>query len=197
VPRPAGHLARNLAPVLALAVGYVVLINGLVRHFGGDPNLLSPLHLADKTVALGQLASHALDHAMLEDHPVLHGAVIRAAQRHGVPPDLALAVARTESNFDPHAISRTGAMGLMQLMPSTAAMLNVDDPFDPQENADGAARYLRALLDRYGADIQRAVAAYNAGPGRVPRSGPLRLPPETRHYQRAVLGSMPTLRLMR
>jgi soluble lytic murein transglycosylase-like protein len=183
--------------VLGLALAYVVLINGLVRHFGGDPHLLSPLHIADKTVALGQLARHALDHAMLEDHPVLHGAVIRAAQRHGVPPDLALAIARTESGFDPHAISRTGAMGLMQLMPSTAAMLEVDDPFDPRDNADGAARYLRTLLARYGADVRRAVAAYNAGPGRVPRSGPLRLPPETRHYQRAVLGSMPTLRLLR
>ena len=89
----------------------------------------------------------------------------RTAAKHSLPADFVLAVAKHESSFQSHRISRTGAMGIMQLMPGTASDLGVGDPFDPEENAAGAARFLRKLWTRYGGDRRRVAAAYNAGPG--------------------------------
>lgn len=110
----------------------------------------------------------------------------RAARRHGVPPALVKAVVATESNFDPRAVSPKGAQGLMQLMPRTAAAVGVSDPFGPEENVSGGARYLRWLLDRYG-DWTRALAAYNAGPRAVDRYRGIPPYRETRAYVRRVL----------
>jgi Transglycosylase SLT domain len=108
--------------------------------------------------------------------------VLDAAQRHGVPASLLLAVVAVESRFNPHAVSRAGAAGLMQLMPATAKDLGVKDPFDARENVDGGARYL-AFLRKHFKDDALALAAYNAGPGRVMRAGN-RIPDiaETRAY---------------
>jgi hypothetical protein len=175
---------------VACVVGYLVIVNTLVRTLGGgDPHPLSPRHHAQKSQALGRLGLHALGELGLWPHADPRPAVTAAAARHRVSPALALAVARVESSFEPHAISRTGAMGLMQLMPDTASQLSVVDPFDPAHNADGAVRYLKLLLGRYAGDAERAVAAYNAGPARVPRVGPLSVPAETRAYVAAVLRS--------
>jgi len=154
---------------------------------GGDPHWLSPLHLSDKCRALGALARHAFAHGpQCEPEPAVL-LIAAAARRHGVAESLALAVARTESALDAHAISRTGAMGLMQLMPGTAAWLEVGDAFDPVQNTEGGARYLAQLLRRYRGDRSRALAAYNLGPARVPARGQLRLPSETRAYVQRVL----------
>ncbi len=95
--------------------------------------------------------------------------VTRAAERAGLPPEFVHSVARAESGYHPNAISPKGAIGLMQLMPGTAAGLNVD-PYDPAQNADGGAMYLRDLLLKYENDphqVSKAVAAYNAGPAAV------------------------------
>ena len=92
-----------------------------------------------------------------------------AGARHGVDPALLKAVAWTESNFRPDAVSHAGAQGLMQIMPGTADGLGVD-PLDPPQAVDGAARYLRQQLDRFG-DVRLALAAYNAGPGAVEQHG--------------------------
>ena len=97
-------------------------------------------------------------------------AFIRAAEmRHALPLGLLEALVEVESAFQPGAISRAGAMGLSQLMPATARALGVLNPFDARANVDGGARYLRAMLDRFGS-IKLALAAYNAGPGAVLRS---------------------------
>jgi len=109
------------------------------------------------------------------------------AAAHGLAPELLRAVIQVESGFNPAARSPKGAMGLMQLMPATARLLGVSDPWDEAQNIRGGAAYLRHLLDRFGNNEELALAAYNAGPEAVNRSG-RQLPPypETRDYVRRV-----------
>ncbi len=106
-----------------------------------------------------------------------------------VDPALLKAVIANESGFNANATSKTGAQGLMQLMPATAASLGVRDAYDPVQNVAGGARYLRGLLDRFGGDPRLAVAAYNAGPGAVEKYGDIPPYSETRNYVQNVLAS--------
>lgn len=93
--------------------------------------------------------------------------ILDAAKTYNLPASFIKGVIKVESNFHPHVVSRTGAMGLMQLMPGTANFLGVKDPFDPKENIFGGAKLLRYLADLYNGDINRVLAAYNAGEGAV------------------------------
>ncbi|MCL4793300.1 MAG: lytic transglycosylase domain-containing protein [Bryobacteraceae bacterium] len=118
--------------------------------------------------------------------------VEQSARESALEPALLRAVMRRESGFYPCAVSRAGAMGLMQLMPATAAGLGVANPFDPQENARAGSRFLRQMLERYGGNLALALGAYNAGPAQVDRSGsvpPLR---ETQDYVRHILTELNT-----
>jgi soluble lytic murein transglycosylase-like protein len=110
-----------------------------------------------------------------------------AARRHGLPPELVLAVVSVESGFRPEAVSPKGAQGLMQLMPHTAASLGVAEPLDPEQNLDAGVRHLEALVRLYGGDLRRALAAYNAGEGAVSRHRGVPPYRETRAYVRRVL----------
>jgi len=110
-----------------------------------------------------------------------------AARKHRLDPALVLAVVSVESAFRPDAVSPKGAQGLMQLMPGTAASLGVRDPFDPEQNLDGGARYLRGLVEQYGGNLVKALAAYNAGAGAVSRHGGVPPYRETREYVKRVL----------
>lgn len=112
--------------------------------------------------------------------------VMDAAERHRIDPALVRAVITTESNWNPSAVSPKGAAGLMQLVPGTAERLGVKDRLNPHQNVDGGVRYLRALLERYDGDLNKALAAYNAGEQAVERARGVPRYPETRNYVRKV-----------
>lgn len=107
----------------------------------------------------------------------------------GVDPALVKAIIANESGFNPSATSKTGAQGLMQLEPGTAAQLGVSDAYDPGQNIWGGTRYIKGLLDRYHGDMRLAVAAYNAGPGAVEKYGGVPPYAETQNYVASVLAS--------
>ena len=111
------------------------------------------------------------------------------AERYGVSRSLVESVVRAESAFNPWAVSRKGAQGLMQLMPRTASSLGVRDAFDPRQNIDGGVRHLRYLLDRYPGSLPLALAAYNAGENAVNFYGGIPPYPETQQYVRRILAT--------
>lgn len=117
----------------------------------------------------------------------LETTIARHSFQHRLDPALLSAVIKAESDFNPTAVSRAGAVGLMQLMPTTALKLKVHDPYDPDENIAGGARFLRSLLDRFHGNLPLALAAYNAGADRVERYQTLPPIRETRHYVTKVL----------
>ena len=116
----------------------------------------------------------------------LAGVVAEAAKTHGVDPRLVAAIASRESAWNAGAVSRTGACGIMQLMPATARYLGVTNVFDTRDNIFGGTRYIRTLLDAFNGDLDLALAAYNAGPGAVQKFGGIPPYRETQNYVKRV-----------
>ncbi|MDH4027609.1 MAG: lytic transglycosylase domain-containing protein [Nitrospirota bacterium] len=111
----------------------------------------------------------------------------RKSVKYNIKPAIIRAVITAESNWDTRAVSKKGAIGLMQLMPTTARDMRIDDPYDPEQNIEGGTRYLRLLLNRFNENLHLALAAYNAGPERVARTGGIPSISETRNYVKTVL----------
>ena len=130
-------------------------------------------------------ASNGCKKGQAEDHILGHVAML--AKRHGLDPDLVLAVISVESAFRKDAVSPKGAQGLLQLMPGTARELGVKDALDPAQNLDGGARYLNALIAEFKGDLRLAIAAYNAGPNAVKRHRGVPPYRETRQHVEKVL----------
>jgi soluble lytic murein transglycosylase-like protein len=124
---------------------------------------------------------------ILRASPALSRVITQTAERHDLDPALVHAVIRAESGFNPFAVSRKGARGLMQLMPGTASDLGVRDAFHPVDNLEGGVTYLRELMDRFAGNVTLALAAYNAGPGAVENHGGIPPYAETREYLRRVM----------
>ncbi|USI73435.1 lytic transglycosylase domain-containing protein [Sphingomonas morindae] len=194
-PRPA------IALSLALALG-ATAARADVFEIGGDGRMT--LRAGAGLVATGDAAS--ADTAALEPAPDVPAAAVtlvsppaapaafqaplsQAADQAGLSPALLAALVWQESRWQPAARSPKGAVGLTQLMPGTARALSVD-PADARASLAGGARYLRRLLDRFDGNVERALAAYNAGPGRVPRGAGLPAIAETRAYVAAILDQL-------
>lgn len=113
--------------------------------------------------------------------------ILQHSRAHGMDPSLIKAVMKAESNFNPYAVSHKGAQGLMQLMPGTAKLMNIDNPFDPDENIKGGTKYLKQLDDTFQGDLELVLAAYNAGPQKVIKHN-MNVPPieETRSFIKRV-----------
>ena len=186
---------------------------GGVREDDGDPSLFSrhllglavlvativPAYLATRPEGVPTMTAEAEAVAMLEseestDEPApeftmaeIHAHIREVAVRYGISPLLVAAIIEAESEFNPRAVSRKGARGLMQLMPETASSLDVQDSFDPYENVEGGVRHLRRLMDRFNGNLPLVLAAYNAGEQNVVNYGGVPPYRETRRYVAKIL----------
>jgi len=185
-----------LAPLCGARAEYAVLRNGQRLHITGyeHAGATMRLHVEGGTVSVP--AENVIGIEPEEIFPALppppkhtpFGDLIRAAaERHGVDERLVSSLIAAESKFNPWAVSRKQARGLMQLMPGTATRFAVQNLFDPAQNIEGGTRYLKELLERYHQDPRLVLAAYNAGPERVGRYRGVPPFPETQAYVRQVL----------
>jgi soluble lytic murein transglycosylase-like protein len=190
----------RLAQLIALASGLAwasmaqadvleIGANGSVKVLSDQPGA-SWSSNEPVTTAEGEVPSAAMT---VVDEPMSDGAYAQALQQvskaYDISPRLLEALVWQESRWNQAAVSRTGAIGLAQLMPGTARDLGVD-PRDPIQNLTGGARYLRQQLNRFNGDVEKALAAYNAGPGRVMTAGGIPSIPETQAYVRAIVARL-------
>lgn len=207
-------LAGIAGPVRSASADIVKLTNGRTMHVDGarfegaivilrmrgGGEIRAPKDLVDeflpeeipwaRDAAIDALAASSAAAGPRPSPGAIRALVEAVARRTNLDIKLAQAVVRTESNYEPLAISRRGAMGLMQIMPSVARTYAVRDPFDPGQNLEAGMRHLVALLGRFRGDVRRALAAYNAGEGAVSRYGGIPPYRETQVYVSRIMASI-------
>jgi hypothetical protein len=190
-------LALLVSTARVVSADYAVLRSGVRLHIAGYEAVGDRVRL---TVEGGSVEVPASEIVSIEPEDVFpsrptvaplpdgpYAKLIRAAaEKHGVDENLIHRMILVESNFNPKAVSRKSALGLMQLLPETAAQYSVRNVFDPAQNIDGGTHYMKDLLARYHGDLSLALAAYNAGPQMVQRYGGIPPFPETQKYVRRV-----------
>jgi len=174
-----------LSPLARHALGLGVLLLTIVpayAYFGSRPQPDSEImKMARDAVEASDSSVEIAEIVEIEAH------IREVAVRYDIPPILVAAIVEAESEFNPRAVSRRGARGLMQLMPGTASSLQVSDTFDPYENIEGGVRHLRGLMDRYHGNLPLVLAAYNAGEQAVMVYGGVPPYRETRRYVSRIL----------
>jgi soluble lytic murein transglycosylase-like protein len=176
-----GHRIDGDSVVLTLRDGgEMVSSSSTIVRFGPDE-----VPYPEPAPAVSPVVSTVSQVTSSSDVPPYGDLIESLSATHGVPANLVHALVQVESGYQERAISRTGAMGLMQLMPATARRFNVEDPFDPRQNLDGGIRYLKTLLDQF--PLKMALAAYNAGETAVRRFRGVPPYAETRGYVARIL----------
>jgi len=179
-----GWLLAGLSSPAVAAIYHFIDARGVV-HFSDVPRDARYERVARGPAPSG-LVLTPFPHPKTPEHHGFDAVIERLALAYGLEAALVKAVVAAESNFRVDAVSRVGALGLMQLMPATADEMGVRKPLRPRENLEGGVRYLKAMFDRFG-DVRRALAAYNAGPSAVERYAGIPPYPETEAYVERVL----------
>jgi soluble lytic murein transglycosylase-like protein len=180
-------------PQVAFADVIELAADGSVTVRAADRGLLAPVTAGREVINGFEVPAEAITLTTGTTAPAAYAAIVRrVAEAHGISPALLEALVWQESRWRTGARSSAGAIGLAQLMPGTARDLGVD-PHDPATNLLGGARYLRQQLDRFDGDIERALAAYNAGPGRVMRARGIPRIAETQAYVRSIVDRMSSI----
>ena len=183
---------RSLFAVLLFCLSVLPLYGEIVIHRGEKQELsIIKKEPEEKTIPKGTVSTTGYQYSRYSGgghrNDVISEVIHKASRHYDVDHRLVEAIVQVESRFHPFAVSRVGAMGLMQLMPDTARMLGVSNPFDIEENIFGGVRYFKLMYHRFNGNLRLALAAYNAGPSAVETYGGIPPYPETSNYVEKII----------